>query len=76
LATDYLIVGSGLSALVFGALMANTGKRVTMLEAHEIPGDPERLRVRLCTLFPSYASDIGSFLEAVELTRLSLNSLH
>ncbi|MEA5509973.1 NAD(P)/FAD-dependent oxidoreductase [Crocosphaera sp. UHCC 0190] len=35
---DYLIVGSGLSALVFGALMANAGKRVKILEAHEHPG--------------------------------------
>jgi all-trans-retinol 13,14-reductase len=36
--TDYLIVGSGLSALVFGALMANSGKTVQVLEAHEHPG--------------------------------------
>ncbi|HAJ59923.1 MAG TPA: NAD(P)/FAD-dependent oxidoreductase [Cyanobacteria bacterium UBA8543] len=36
--TDYLIVGSGLSALVFGALMANSGKSVQILEAHEYPG--------------------------------------
>lgn len=36
--TDYLIVGSGLSALVFGALMANSGKTVQILEAHEYPG--------------------------------------
>jgi all-trans-retinol 13,14-reductase len=36
--TDYLIVGSGLSALVFGALMANAGKKVQVLEAHEYPG--------------------------------------
>ncbi|EDX83422.1 hypothetical protein S7335_602 [Synechococcus sp. PCC 7335] len=36
--TDYLIVGSGLSALVFGALMANAGKRVRILESHEHPG--------------------------------------
>jgi all-trans-retinol 13,14-reductase len=36
--TDFLIVGSGLSALVFGALMANTGKTVRILEAHEHPG--------------------------------------
>ncbi len=35
---DYLIVGSGLSALVFGALMANSGKTVQVLEAHEYPG--------------------------------------
>jgi all-trans-retinol 13,14-reductase len=35
---DYLIVGSGLSALVFGALMAHAGKRVQILEAHEHPG--------------------------------------
>jgi all-trans-retinol 13,14-reductase len=35
---DYLIVGSGLSALVFGALMAKSGKRVHVLEAHEHPG--------------------------------------
>jgi all-trans-retinol 13,14-reductase len=36
--TDYLIVGSGLSALVFGALMAKAGKKVQILEAHEHPG--------------------------------------
>ncbi|BAZ39610.1 FAD dependent oxidoreductase [Calothrix sp. NIES-4101] len=36
--TDYLIVGSGLSALVFGALMAKSGKKVQILEAHEYPG--------------------------------------
>jgi len=36
--TDYLIVGSGLSALVFGALMANAGKRVRVLEAHSYSG--------------------------------------
>jgi phytoene dehydrogenase-like protein len=35
---DYLIVGSGLSALAFGALMAKAGKRVTVLEAHYLPG--------------------------------------
>jgi phytoene dehydrogenase-like protein len=35
---DYLIVGSGLSALTFGALMANAGKTVQILEAHEHPG--------------------------------------
>ena len=36
--TNYLIVGSGLSALVFGALMAKSGKSVQILEAHEHPG--------------------------------------
>ncbi|CAN1211443.1 FAD dependent oxidoreductase [Tumidithrix helvetica PCC 7403] len=36
--TDYLIVGSGLSALVFGSLMANSGKTVRVLEAHEHAG--------------------------------------
>lgn len=36
--TDFLIVGSGLSALVFGTLMANAGKTVRVLEAHEHPG--------------------------------------
>ncbi len=35
---DYLIVGSGLSALAFAALMAKAGKRVTVLEAHHAPG--------------------------------------
>ncbi|WP_198808541.1 phytoene desaturase family protein [Leptolyngbya sp. BL0902] len=35
---DYLIVGSGLSALVFGALVAKAGKSVQILEAHEHPG--------------------------------------
>jgi phytoene dehydrogenase-like protein len=32
---DYLIVGSGLASLVFGALMAQSGKTVQILEAHE-----------------------------------------
>jgi all-trans-retinol 13,14-reductase len=36
--TDYLIVGSGLSALVFGSLMAKAGQKVRVLEAHEYPG--------------------------------------
>ena len=36
--TDYLVVGSGLSALVFGALMAKVGRSVRVLEAHEYPG--------------------------------------
>ncbi|MEA5568737.1 phytoene desaturase family protein [Anabaena sp. UHCC 0399] len=36
--TNYLIVGSGLSALVFGSLMAKSGKKVQILEAHEHPG--------------------------------------
>ncbi|MGS0692468.1 phytoene desaturase family protein [Shewanella sp. 0m-4] len=35
---DYLIVGSGLSALVFGALSAKSGSKVLMLEAHQYPG--------------------------------------
>jgi len=35
---EYLIVGSGLSALAFGALMARAGKRVTVLEAHSAAG--------------------------------------
>ncbi len=35
---DYLIVGSGISALVFGSLMAKAGKRVQILEVHEHPG--------------------------------------
>lgn len=36
--TDYLIVGSGISALVFAALMAKSGKKVQLLEAHEHAG--------------------------------------
>ena len=35
---DYLIIGSGLSALVFAALMAKAGKKVQIIEAHEFPG--------------------------------------
>jgi len=35
---DYLIVGSGLSSLVFGALMAKSGKKIQIIEAHEFPG--------------------------------------
>ncbi len=36
--TDYLIVGSGISALVFAALMAKSGKKVQLLETHEHAG--------------------------------------
>jgi phytoene dehydrogenase-like protein len=35
---DYLVLGSGLSALSFSALMAKSGFRVTVLEAHEFAG--------------------------------------
>ncbi len=35
---DYLIVGSGLSGLVFAALAAKRGARVKVLEAHEHAG--------------------------------------
>jgi len=35
---DFVIVGSGLAALSFGALMANAGRRVVILEAHEKAG--------------------------------------
>ena len=35
---DYLIVGSGLAGLAFSALMAKSGKKVLILEAHEFPG--------------------------------------
>ena len=35
---DYLILGSGLSALSFGALMAKRGKIVQIIEAHDVPG--------------------------------------
>ena len=35
---DYLFIGTGNSALVAAALLTNAGKRVLMLEAHDIPG--------------------------------------
>jgi len=35
---DYLILGSGLAGLSFAALMAKSGKKVKVLEAHEFPG--------------------------------------
>lgn len=36
--TDYVVVGSGLSALSFSALMAKAGRSVVLLEAHDKPG--------------------------------------
>lgn len=35
---DYVIIGTGSSALTVGALLANAGHKVCMLEAHDIPG--------------------------------------
>ncbi|MDA1038332.1 MAG: NAD(P)/FAD-dependent oxidoreductase [bacterium] len=35
---DYVIVGTGNSALIAGALLAKAGKKICMLEAHDIPG--------------------------------------
>jgi all-trans-retinol 13,14-reductase len=35
---DYLVVGSGLSALSFAALAARRGRKVVVLEAHNLPG--------------------------------------
>lgn len=35
---DYLIIGTGMAALSAGALLANAGYRICMLEAHDIPG--------------------------------------
>lgn len=37
-AYDYVIIGTGNSALTAGALLAKAGKKVCMLEAHDIPG--------------------------------------
>lgn len=35
---DFVIIGTGISAISVGALLANAGKKVCMLEAHDIPG--------------------------------------
>ncbi len=35
---DYVIIGTGNSALTAGALLANSGYKVCMLEAHDTPG--------------------------------------
>lgn len=35
---DYIIVGSGSSALTVGSLLANAGHKICILEAHDIPG--------------------------------------
>ena len=35
---DYVIVGTGMAALSVGALLAHSGQRVCMLEAHDKPG--------------------------------------
>jgi phytoene dehydrogenase-like protein len=37
-ALDYVVVGSGLAGLAFGALMARAGRRVRVLEAHHQAG--------------------------------------
>lgn len=37
-APDYLILGSGLAGLSFAALMAKSGKKIQVIEAHEFPG--------------------------------------
>ncbi len=35
---DYIIIGTGSSALTVGALLAHSGNKVCMLEAHDLPG--------------------------------------
>jgi all-trans-retinol 13,14-reductase len=35
---DYVIIGTGSAALAAGALLAHAGKKICMLEAHDIPG--------------------------------------
>lgn len=35
---DYVIIGTGHAALTAGALFAHAGKKICMLEAHDIPG--------------------------------------
>ena len=35
---DYVIIGTGMAALSAGALLANAGKRVCLLEAHDVAG--------------------------------------
>lgn len=35
---DTVIIGTGMAALTLGALLAKSGQRVCMLEAHDIPG--------------------------------------
>lgn len=35
---DYVIIGTGSAALTAGALLAHAGKKVCLLEAHDIPG--------------------------------------
>ena len=35
---DYVIIGTGNSALTVGALLAHAGKKICMIEAHDIPG--------------------------------------
>ncbi len=37
-AYDYVIIGTGSSALTAAALLANAGNKVCMLEAHDLPG--------------------------------------
>ena len=37
-AYDYIILGTGNAALTAGALLSNAGKKVCLLEAHDIPG--------------------------------------
>ncbi|MBI4440650.1 NAD(P)/FAD-dependent oxidoreductase [Candidatus Woesearchaeota archaeon] len=37
-AYDYVIIGTGMSALTVGSLLAHSGKKVCMLEAHDVPG--------------------------------------
>jgi phytoene dehydrogenase-like protein len=35
---DTVIIGTGMAALTVGALLAESGQRVCMLEAHDLPG--------------------------------------
>jgi phytoene dehydrogenase-like protein len=74
---DFVIVGSGLAALAFGALMAKAGRRVTVLEAHDKPGGyghsfdigPYRFNAQLHYVWNvGEGRTVGRFLDKLGLT--------